>query len=138
MALLAVQTLHTSFRQEPGYSSKATNCSQEHKQISPNAAQGLSFDIAQDLWTLTVLLTLSFHGGTDGDGTLEGHSFDFALQINITTRSHPSCEPLEMLFLVTPQETHFHWQQNQHRLANRDGLVMVGNFPPNSLQDFFY
>lgn len=105
---LAMQTPQAGSRQETGYSSKVMNCSQKHKLSSPNAGLGLNFTMALILWTLSPFQALIFHGGVDRVEPSE-HHFDFASQINITTRSYP---PL-MFFLMTSQKSHFHLQQKE-------------------------
>lgn len=68
----------------------------------------LSFNVTENLWTLTLLLALIFQGEMERDGTSGEQHFDFALQINVTTRTHPPCRSPEMLFLTSLQECHVH------------------------------
>lgn len=65
------------------------------------------------------------HGETDADGTLEGNPLNFTSSNKLSMNPHPSWGPQEILFLMAPQELHFH-QYNLHAmLAPFIGLNVI-------------
>lgn len=91
----------------------------------------LYFNMKQKLWALALILAIlkarldCWHGETDEDGTLEGNPLNFTSSKKLSMNPILPWGPQEILYLMAPQELHFH-QYNLHAmLAPLIGLNVI-------------
>ena len=85
--------------------------------------------MAQDLWTLTLFLALTFHGETEGDETLETQgTASISTQINHATPQSPTCGSLECFPRDPVEEPNSHLQH--HGLSIYTSYWIINSFIP--------